>query len=365
MNIGEIIKKLRRERDMTQEQLAEYLNLTTQAVSKWETGASLPDITLLPILANLFGVSSDVLLGIDVTAKDKRIQEIYDAAYELYLHGFHNAEAAEVLRAGLREFPNSHKLMSGLMTRLWMERENDKPEPIRNEMTQEVMRLGEKILAESADDECRQNAIQILCFLYCEPEIGQREKAVALAEKMPSMWLSRDVLLAQINGFDARLDLLKSYIGQTLLMLNISYVNYGAPRYTDDEVVAVKQKMLALLDIYYEDGDYGMYRENAAYAHFDLSRFAVARGDYATASAELKLAAEHAIKLDEEYDPETVHTSLLFRGKKYDGVIFNSTENHSLDMLHDMEKPAFDSIRGSAEFREIADELQKHARLRQ
>jgi transcriptional regulator with XRE-family HTH domain len=61
MNLGEIIKKLRMQKDMTQEQLAEYLNISSQAISKWETNVSLPDITLVPVLANIFDVSADVL----------------------------------------------------------------------------------------------------------------------------------------------------------------------------------------------------------------------------------------------------------------------------------------------------------------
>ncbi len=61
--IGENIKKLRRSKGITQEQLAEVLNVTNAAVSKWERGGSLPDITLLLPLAEYFGVSVDELLG--------------------------------------------------------------------------------------------------------------------------------------------------------------------------------------------------------------------------------------------------------------------------------------------------------------
>ena len=51
MMIGEKIKTLRREMKLTQEQLAEYLDISSQAVSKWETGISSPDIDMLPRLA--------------------------------------------------------------------------------------------------------------------------------------------------------------------------------------------------------------------------------------------------------------------------------------------------------------------------
>lgn len=62
-NLGTNIKTLRKQLNITQEQLAEALNISSQAVSKWETHISYPDITLLPSIADFFGVSIDFLLG--------------------------------------------------------------------------------------------------------------------------------------------------------------------------------------------------------------------------------------------------------------------------------------------------------------
>ena len=63
ITIGENIRRLRIERRMTQEQLAEILNVTNAAVSKWERGDSFPDITMLFPIADYFGVSVDALMG--------------------------------------------------------------------------------------------------------------------------------------------------------------------------------------------------------------------------------------------------------------------------------------------------------------
>ena len=62
MTFGQIIKKLRREADMTQEKLAELLSVSAQAVSRWENDSAMPDIALLVPLANLFHVTTDYLL---------------------------------------------------------------------------------------------------------------------------------------------------------------------------------------------------------------------------------------------------------------------------------------------------------------
>ena len=110
MNIGETIKKLRKQKDMTQEQLAEYLNISPQAISRWEINSTLPDITLIPTLANIFDVSADVLLGIDITMKEKRIQEIVEQAIE-YKKDDKVEKSIELLRKGLKIFPNSYKIL--------------------------------------------------------------------------------------------------------------------------------------------------------------------------------------------------------------------------------------------------------------
>lgn len=82
MSIGFTIKNLRREKDITQEQLAEYLGITSRAISQWECGRTTPDISQLPALCNIFDVSSDVLLGIDIEKNNEAIQNWLDKAQE-------------------------------------------------------------------------------------------------------------------------------------------------------------------------------------------------------------------------------------------------------------------------------------------
>jgi len=64
MNIGEVIKQKRRNRNITQAELAELLNVTPQAVSRWEMGVSCPDIAILPKISEILWVSADEMLGI-------------------------------------------------------------------------------------------------------------------------------------------------------------------------------------------------------------------------------------------------------------------------------------------------------------
>lgn len=77
MNIGTQIKTFRLEKKVKQEELAEYLGVSAQAVSKWETGASTPDITLLPGIATYFGVSIDELFALPEEAQYERIENMF------------------------------------------------------------------------------------------------------------------------------------------------------------------------------------------------------------------------------------------------------------------------------------------------
>ncbi len=74
MNIGDVIKSKRQNKNMTQAELAEKLNVTPQAVSRWEMGVSYPDIAMIPLISEVLWVSADELLGIRPSYK-REVQE--------------------------------------------------------------------------------------------------------------------------------------------------------------------------------------------------------------------------------------------------------------------------------------------------
>lgn len=78
LNFAENIKKLRKSKEITQEKLAEVLGVTGQTVSRWELGICYPDLELLPSIANFFGVSIDMLLSNDASAKEKDAEVFHE-----------------------------------------------------------------------------------------------------------------------------------------------------------------------------------------------------------------------------------------------------------------------------------------------
>ena len=65
INIASNLKRLRKQKGITQEALAEFIGVSFQAVSKWERNEGYPDITILPVIANYFNVTLDELVGMN------------------------------------------------------------------------------------------------------------------------------------------------------------------------------------------------------------------------------------------------------------------------------------------------------------
>ena len=115
--IGEKLKKLRRSRDLTQEEVATHLGISYQAISKWERGDGYPDITMLPTLANYFGVSVDELIGMDEIASASKLDEINQKWAENRSNGKHKENVA-LMRDALKVYPDNALLLMQLSTSL-------------------------------------------------------------------------------------------------------------------------------------------------------------------------------------------------------------------------------------------------------
>ena len=203
--IDKKLKELRHKKGNRQEDLAVYLGISVQAVSKWERGEGMPDITLLPGIAAFYGVSVDTLLGIDEEEKNKRIKEITDEYNRIRrtapredgsLVVEHNIdEGMSLIRQGLRKFPGCWFFMQLLASDLWWKGKLTEGDE-RSEYFNEAMELCEKILYECTEDRWRHCASSILCMIYNDS--GRKEKSLELACQSPGFVDSMDWKLAKI-----------------------------------------------------------------------------------------------------------------------------------------------------------------------
>ncbi len=110
--IGEQIKTLRKEKGLTQEQLADALGVSYQSVSRWELGVCYPDMELLPAIANLFGVSIDELLANDPISKDSDIKLFYN---EVNTFGFASIEQLKFIEEYVHKYPDNDRFAHFLL----------------------------------------------------------------------------------------------------------------------------------------------------------------------------------------------------------------------------------------------------------
>lgn len=89
INLAKNLKRLRKQREMTQENLADFIGVSFQAVSKWERGEGYPDITLLPVIANFFGVTLNSLVFNKANASRNTKA---NSSGELLEHIYHDGE---------------------------------------------------------------------------------------------------------------------------------------------------------------------------------------------------------------------------------------------------------------------------------
>ena len=185
LHICENIKRLRKEKNITQEKLAEHLGISYQAVSKWERGETYPDITLLIPLASYFNVSTDVLLGVDHAKNEAKIQEYWKEYQELFVQG-KQEEMSELIKRAYKEFPNHYRIMLRYAALLVGGRASDYDRSIVLTHADEATSLCERILAECPDDTIRNEAVISLAVIAKAQ--GNINKALEILARLPNWY---------------------------------------------------------------------------------------------------------------------------------------------------------------------------------
>lgn len=215
VNIGEKIRDLRKRDNRKQEDLANALGVTAQAVSRWESGGCFPDMNMIPAIANYFHVSIDSLFGYN-NDRDSRIREL-TAKYNRFFidNDAGTTDLTEVikdLRESLKEFPKEPELLRLLATALFIHGKKQSENP--NRFLEEASEIYEEILKEN------DNVIFQILDLYSF--MGDYKKAIEKAKEQPSLRTCRELLLASVNegngeGFAGKER--KKYQGEAVLSL--------------------------------------------------------------------------------------------------------------------------------------------------
>lgn len=363
MSFGKTVKSLRRRADMTQEQLAELLSISPQAVSRWETDAAMPDISLLPALTAIFDVTADELLGIDITRRREQIDAIL-AEGEALCYSGDFAGYLTCLRAGYAQYPRSCPIMAGLADAII---NYNSRHDIRD--YDEAISLCRRVLDESTDSRLRYAAQDSLITALGYAE--RKEEMQAAAEELPPFRYCRESAMLWKDDFNEdglarRKVYLAALIEQLLTAMNLIAFHYradgGGFLYPEEDRIALCEQIVGIIELLYPDGDYQIKAQHAEGACCDLARIYLKRGDNARALDWLERAVQFVTHFD-TYDFDAPHTSPALRGYADGGWIPEDGEGRSDMTLRELrEHRMYDAIRAEPRFAALIEALTKTAR---
>ena len=180
IKIGKVIQCLRKERNLTQEQLAKFIGVSTPAVSKWESGNSYPDIELLPLLADFFNVSIDKLLNYKIDLSEEEVMKIYkelESGFARIEIDLSTEEPKEEFRQDLEsvkklsnmyieKYPKSYLLKLRICSLYQMYSYKFGKSEL-NDRVKETMNILEDIVRNTDDIQIKETALIILSNAYC------------------------------------------------------------------------------------------------------------------------------------------------------------------------------------------------------
>lgn len=191
INIGGTIRVLRKENKLTQEQLAEKIGVSFQAVSKWENSIALPDIALLPKLAQIFGVSIDKIFSYSTKEIQEEIDNYCWQSYELRETDPQKGRA--ILEEALQKYPDNDILLNNL---LYCINYSENPD--------ETIQLASKLIDITNESDIKYDALRFLAYAFNAK--GDNKSAVSALEQIPEIYFTKLSEMAFITEGQAKYD---------------------------------------------------------------------------------------------------------------------------------------------------------------
>ncbi|KEI77865.1 DNA-binding protein [Clostridium botulinum A2 117] len=196
LNIGKCIVHKRKEKGITQEQLANYIGVSKASVSKWESGSIYPDIVLLPALATYFNISVDELLGYSPQLTKEDIKKIYSKlSHEFAVKPFD--EAMEQCNKLIKKYYSCFPFLLSIIQLLLNYSNLIKNDAIKKEIFQQCILLSRRIKEESENISYIKNANTMEAL--AEMTLGNSEEVIRLLDNKLDPYRGDDVIL--INAY--------------------------------------------------------------------------------------------------------------------------------------------------------------------
>lgn len=354
--IGENIKKLRLENNLTQDKLSEYLGVSFQTISNWERNESYPDITILPEIAAFFNVSTDELLGMNKAEAEKKLSEYIDI-YEKNRYKDTSA-TFKVFQKAINDFPSDYKILVRHMELMMCEITNENPE--YKKASDELQSIYEKIQSYCTDDSIRMWSKRLICQhlhtkAHYSKDIELQKKAETILSEMPEMLNSREYLSTMLlTNKEQHSNACSNAIEKLIFLLEHSIDHYCLydESFSAEYKIEALSKMLLIYNTFYTDGNFGKSWQDVIYNHGHLGYLYESEGNAIKAAEHLKLSAEYAVKYD-SLPTISDRNSQFFEGMKYKKTPQGKTMCERLIYLFTEKYPLSKEFKSSTEFKEI------------
>lgn len=309
--IGENIKRLRRERKITQDALAAHLGLSCQAVSKWERGESLPDISVLVPMSNFLRVSTDDILGVSAARRESEIEQ--------YLKEYADLDAKEdidakyeLVQKAYMAYPDDFRIIK-LYTDYLCEDPTVDDGFLAHKL--ELQRACSHILEHCPNQSIRYHALNILAQLHYLD--NEDELAINTLSQFPSVFHTKNQMISMLfeAGSDTRLEYSRRALAEMIegMLVQIRHITLEDTAFTRVDQLAFLRRAVAVIEQLLPNDDYGFFHYHMSDFRFWIANRYVMIEDPDAAMEELTLAFEHARAYDEIGDFYT-HTSPLLKG---------------------------------------------------
>lgn len=213
IRIGSKIASKRRERGITQEELATFLGVSKPAVSKWESGQSYPDITLLPVIATYFNMTVDELLGYEPQMSKEDVRKMYTTLCKAFAE-----EPFDAAYAKCQEYEKKYFSCWRVQFNIGVLYINHAPlaGDKMPSVIQEAVRLFERVAKDGDDLSLARQAVCMQSYSYLA--LGQPVDAIDLLEDMDDPVMSRRMLLVKAYQMKGDLKKAKSLLQGYLYM---------------------------------------------------------------------------------------------------------------------------------------------------
>lgn len=363
MDIGRNIKDLRKKNNITQDALAEYLHISPQAVSKWENGTALPDITLVPTIASFFHTSIDSLFGTDTGGALGREKEYTDKYRELCASGDVLGRCT-LMRKALEEFPRNFRFMSNMARSLFYCMDSD-------EDFHELVSLCERVISDCKNGMLVCDATETLARAYSK--IGDSQNAIKYAEQLPPIAFSKEFALEWALDGEERNEILQRNAFEFMLCMTARFMGRTGPQnggflaemgkeLTPSQRISVLQSVLDIIRIIFPDENYLLVNGRVAEIHSHMARVYAQEGDRKKAIDHLYLWEKYADRFDGEKDKNLRYTSIFFDRLSFDGtrITRHHDKNENSRILRKLNKwECFDSMRNDVEFKKFYKRIEE------